>query len=79
MDQLIAEAYSGNLHSEKVLYIKEAIKLRALGFSVERMFSTEFDHPKRNSFLYKISWNNVSDESSLAQSLYFIATESIAN
>ena len=79
LDQLIAEASNGNFNAEKVLYIKEAQRYRTYGFAVERVFSKELDSPNRNSFLYKISWEDVSDETSLAKSLFYLATEAVEN
>ena len=57
-EQLIAEAKNKSFYKEMVLYTKEAKALREEGFTVDRVFSDEFDHPERNSFLYNISWKH---------------------
>ena len=40
------------------LYLKEVRNLREEGFTVERVFSDKFDHPERDSYLYKVSWKH---------------------
>ena len=59
----------------KNLYIKEKDKLRAEGFTVERVVSEEKDNPKIGSFLFKISWNN--PQGDLANIFYNMTNKAI--
>lgn len=72
--QLLSEAKNKFFSSEKVLYRKEALRLNEQGFNVERAFSVDLDHPERESFLYRISWDNPSSMDSFAGNLYKIAS-----
>ena len=71
--QLKTAASFGLFYIDMSLYLKEAKKYRASGFTVNRLFCDEKDHPERNSFYYRISWEDATEENSFAYMLYTIA------
>lgn len=71
--QLTAEAKAGLFYKDMPLYQKEARRLKDQGFSVERLFLDKFDHPERDNFYCRISWESTAIESSFAYFLFCTA------
>lgn len=69
-DQLLATAKNKEFSKEMVLYIKEAVRLIDEGFVVDRVFSKEFNHSNRESYLYRISWKEPISLGGFAEELY---------